>query len=172
LIGKTLVAYASRCGSTAEVAEAVGQVMRESGRPVDVVRVTDVRSLAPYRAVVLGTAIRMAKPLSDAIVFARRNRMALSQMPTALFSLGVKMREDTAENREAALGFLAPILSEVRQPARLGLFAGKFDCSQLSPLWRLMTSLDKSGQMVEGDWRSWDAIRGWAGELSAAFAGF
>ena len=169
--GKTLVAYASKCGSTAEVAEAIGHVLQDAGRPVDIRKVQDVRDLEAYRAVILGTAIRMGRPLSDATVFARRFRLALNQMPVALFSVGAQMREDTDENRKKTLGFLSPLLSEVKQPARVGMFGGRVENSQLSPLWRMLSPRDKSGMMHEGDWRNWEAIHGWARDLNTVLAG-
>ncbi len=57
---RILVAYATRAGSTAEVAEVVAGVLRESGAEieVDVRPVREVRVLAGYDAVVLGTAMR------------------------------------------------------------------------------------------------------------------
>jgi menaquinone-dependent protoporphyrinogen oxidase len=54
---RILVAYASRAGSTAEVAEVIGRVLREGGPEVDVCPVGDVHSLAGYDALVLGSAI-------------------------------------------------------------------------------------------------------------------
>jgi menaquinone-dependent protoporphyrinogen oxidase len=54
---RILVAYASRAGSTAEVAEVIGRVLREGGPEVDVCPVGAVHSLAGYDALVLGSAI-------------------------------------------------------------------------------------------------------------------
>jgi len=55
---KILVAYASRTGSTAEVAKAIGNTLAESGAQVDVLPMQDIKDLAPYQAVVAGCAIR------------------------------------------------------------------------------------------------------------------
>jgi menaquinone-dependent protoporphyrinogen oxidase len=54
---RILVAYASRAGSTAEVAEVIGRVLREGGPEVDVCPVGAVHSLAGYDALVFGSAI-------------------------------------------------------------------------------------------------------------------
>lgn len=162
---RILVAYASKCGSTGEVAEVVGQVLHQAGAAVDIYKAHQVKDISPYRAVVLGTAIRMEKPLSEAISFARKHRAALAQRPVACFSLGVYMREDTPENRAKTLRFLSPLLREIQPPVSLGLFGGKIDYSKLSPFWRLLISQDKSGLMREGDWRNWEIIRLWAENL-------
>jgi menaquinone-dependent protoporphyrinogen oxidase len=163
---RILVAYASKCGSTGEVAAAVGKVLCEAGAAVDVKRVQEVGNLSGYSAAVLGTAIRMGKPLSEMTDFAKKNRSALAALPVACFHVGMSMREDTAANRETAQQSLAPLLQEIPDPAGVGLFGGKVDYSKLSPIFRWMFSQDKSGAMAEGDWRDWDAIAAWARSLA------
>lgn len=163
--GRILIAYASKCGSTGEVAEAVGKVLCQSGAAVDVKRVQDVKDLKPYRAVILGSAIRMSKPLSEAVNLAKKHRAALAVLPVACFSVGLAMNADTPENREKAKQFLAPLLDEVTSPVEVGLFGGKMDYNTLSPIFRWMFSQDKTGEMAEGDWRDWDAINAWAKTL-------
>ena len=53
---KVLVAYASKYGATAEIAERIGQVLREAGVTTEVLPAGKVRDLTTYRAVVLGSA--------------------------------------------------------------------------------------------------------------------
>jgi menaquinone-dependent protoporphyrinogen oxidase len=163
---KVLVAYATKAGATTEVAEEVGKVLTECGLAVEVRAVDKVKSLSAYDAVVLGTAIRMEKPLSEAVNFAKKFKSELANRPLACFSLGVWMREDTPEHREMTRCFLKPLLSELPEPASLGLFGGRLDYSNLSPIWRVLASQDKTGLMQEGDWRNWEAIRAWANELA------
>jgi menaquinone-dependent protoporphyrinogen oxidase len=55
---KILVTYASRLGSTAGVAEAIGKTLAENGAEVEIRRMEDVTDLTPYSAVVAGSAIR------------------------------------------------------------------------------------------------------------------
>jgi len=165
-----LIAYASKCGSTAEVAEAIGQTLCAAGAAVDVRRVQEVRDLTPYRAVVVGTAIRMGEPLGEAVSFAKKHQAALAGLPTAVFSLGTAMIHDTPENRATAAGYLQP-LTELVRPVSTGLFAGKVDPAKMEPIWRFMMSFVKEGEMAPGDHRDWDAIRAWATELNAALAG-
>lgn len=52
-----LVAYATRYGSTQEVAEAVAATLRERGLEVDIQPMRKVRALAGYSAVVLGAPL-------------------------------------------------------------------------------------------------------------------
>jgi len=169
---KILVAYASKCGSTGEVAQAVAEVLCAAGASVDTRRVGEVKDLKGYQAVVLGSALRMQKVLPEAGQFARRFGKQLGQLPTAYFTVGIGMRTDTPENRKASETALQPLLS-VRQPVSMGMFAGKVDYSKLEPLMKMMLSFDKdpNSEMREGDWRDWDAIRAWAQELALKFMG-
>ena len=62
-----LVTYASRTGTTAGVAEAIGQTLAESGMQVEVLPMREVRDLSPYRAVVAGSAIQGSYWLPEAM---------------------------------------------------------------------------------------------------------
>ena len=55
-----LVAYATRRGSTREVAADVARVIRQSGVEVEISPAREVKSLDRYRAVVLGGALTLA----------------------------------------------------------------------------------------------------------------
>src|SRR5512141_346857 len=56
-----LLAYASRFGSTQEVAESIAAALREGGLAVDLQPMQEVKALDRYDAVVLGAAIYNAK---------------------------------------------------------------------------------------------------------------
>jgi hypothetical protein len=55
---RVLVAYATKYGAT-EIAEKVGQVLRQAGLPADVLPADRVGDLSPYKAVVLSSAVYM-----------------------------------------------------------------------------------------------------------------
>lgn len=83
-----LVAYATRYGSTKEVAEAIGARLRESGLEADVRPVPDVRSVDGYVGVVLGAPLYIGSLLKGTLEFLEQHRAALEQMPVAVFALG------------------------------------------------------------------------------------
>ena len=155
---KILVAYATKAGSTAEVAEAVGEELRRAGAEVDVRLAKDVKDLKHYSAVILGSAIRMGKWVPEATKFVETNREALSQVPVAYFVVCLTMKEDTEENRSTVEAYLDPVC-EVVKPLGKGLFAGVIDNSKLSFSARMMT---KAMKISEGDFRDWETIRAWA----------
>ena len=82
---KILVTYASRAGSTAGVAQAIGNSLTEHNLEVDVCPMQDVHDLTPYRAVVAGSAIRYDRWLPEAVQFVERHQDDLSQKPFATF---------------------------------------------------------------------------------------
>ncbi|HMI81571.1 MAG TPA: flavodoxin domain-containing protein [Solirubrobacterales bacterium] len=83
-----LVAYASKRGSTAEIAETVAATLRREGLSVCLERVEDVESLEPYDAVVVGSAVYMKRWRGDARNFLKKHRKALRQLPFWVFSSG------------------------------------------------------------------------------------
>lgn len=159
---KILVAYATKAGSTAEVAAEIGRVMENKGGcQVDVHPVGKLKDVDSYDAVIIGSAIRAGKWLPEAMKFVEKHRDALSQIPVALFTVCLTLSEDTEENRRTVAAYLDPV-REMVQPVDIGLFAGVMDYSKLSFLLRLM--MKKMGS-PEGDFRDWEAIRDWAGQV-------
>ena len=161
---RTLIAYASRAGSTAEVAEAIGEVLRESGIDVDVRAVKDVADIAGYDALILGSAIWAGKPLPEMRRFVADQRDAMSGMPTAYFILCDLLREYTPANRQVALDYVRP-LRKLHEPVSVGMFAGRRDFSKVHPL--LSWVLKRVFRLVEGDFRDWEQIRAWAVTVAA-----
>lgn len=83
-----LVAYASKRGSTAEIAETIAATLRREGLGVCLERAENVQSLDPYDAVVLGSAVYMKRWRGDARHFLKKHRKALKQTPFWVFSSG------------------------------------------------------------------------------------
>ncbi len=163
---KVLIAYASRSGSTMEVAEFIGQVLHEAGLEAEVTSVDQVTSIEPYKLVILGSAARVGKLLPEIIKFAKRSAAELVHKKTAYFSVSMTMCEDTPENRNKVAIYLEPLL-KIKEPVSTGLFAGKYDSSSVNFLLRQIL---KKMKVPEGDFRNWEEIRGWSQELARKFA--
>ena len=162
---KVLVAYASRCGSTGGVAEAIGQVFCDNGTAVDVRLLNNVGDLDSYCAVIIGSAVQSSKWLPEAMAFVEKYQKVLSQMPVAYFLTCLALYKETEENRRKARTFLDPLRDAAPQvqPVDIGLFAGVLDYSKLSlPVRMIMKQKMKGKGVPEGDFRDWDAIRAWA----------
>ncbi len=164
---KILVAYASRLGATAGVAEAIGKTLAESGAQVDVLPMNEVKDLAPYHAVVAGSAIRASKWLPEAMQFIQTYQAALAQKPFAAFLVCMTLAMPGADKyREHVATWLEPVRSMVK-PVSEGLFAGVLDISKVPSFGdRLKFRLSVAfGVWSEGDHRDWNAIRAWAESL-------
>ena len=83
-----LIGYATRYGSTKEVAEAIAATLRDDGFPVDIQPLRNVRSLAGYNAIVMGAPLYMYRWHKDATRFLSRHRQILGERPVAVFALG------------------------------------------------------------------------------------
>ncbi|MBN1887525.1 MAG: flavodoxin domain-containing protein [Thermoflexales bacterium] len=166
---KILVTYASRAGSTAGVAEAIGKTLAESGAQVEVRPMQDVHDLSPYGAVVAGSAIQASQWLPEAMQFVQTHRAELAQKPFAAFLVCMTLAMRGGEKyREHVANFLQPVRALVR-PVGEGLFAGALDIGKIPSFGdRLKFRLSVvMGVWSEGDHRDWDAIRAWAGSLGS-----
>lgn len=160
---KILIAFASRHGSTREIAEVLADVLRESGHAVDL-RVAGDFDVGEYDAVVVGSAVYMGRWLSGARAFVERNRAHLSQVPVWLFSSGPVGRENPLPKDDPV-----EVASLLRQTGARGhrTFAVKLDKHKLSLAERLVVGIVRA---PEGDFRDWSAVRDWAREIAAALA--
>lgn len=163
---KILVTYASKCGSTAGVAEAVANTLAAKGYTVDLTPVGLAAGVESYRAVVLGSAIRFGAVLPAAAEFIKEHAESLKSIPVAYFTVGSTLFEDTPENRAAAAACTEPQKALV-PPVSTADFAGVFDPGKVSFAERL---LGKAMKMPVGDFRDWDAIHNWASGLADLLA--
>src|SRR5258708_26518818 len=77
-----LIAYATKHGSTQEVAETIAVTLREHALEVEVQPASEVRALDRYSAVVLGAPLYMGRWHGDASGFLKRHRTARSALPS------------------------------------------------------------------------------------------
>lgn len=165
---KILVTYASRAGSTAEIAEAIGKTLNQGGVQADVLPMQDVKDLSQYDAFVAGSAICGSKWLPEAMDFIHSHRAELLKKPVATFTVCITLAMSNSDQyRQAVAGWIAPVRAQVL-PLSEGLFAGRLDFTKL-PLtfdtlkMRLVVALRI---FPRDDRRDWKAIRVWAESLS------
>jgi menaquinone-dependent protoporphyrinogen oxidase len=165
-MNKVLIAYASKAGSTGEVAGVIGEELSAKGLSVDVLQLKQVKDLRSYQAIVVGSAIRMGSWLPDATKFLETHKTELSRIPIAFFTICMTLYEETEQNRHKVEEFMQPV-RDILEPVSLGLFAGKMDYSKLSFLDRQIIKMVKT---PEGDFRNWDTIRSWSREIQPALS--
>ena len=83
-----LVTYASKHGSTAQIAQAVARGLRDAGVDAECLEVHEAKELEPYGAVVLGSAVYMKRWRGEARRFLHRHADELSKRPFWIFSSG------------------------------------------------------------------------------------
>lgn len=155
-----LVAYATKHGSTREVAEALAQTLREQGVSVETFTAAQVDDVTLYDGVVLGGSLYMGRWHPDALRFLRRHGRALRTRPVAVFAMGPRTADDheLAESRAQLEHSLARVPGF--QPVAEEVFGGVVDPAKLRfPFNRIPAS----------DARDWDAIRRWGRELHGVF---
>jgi menaquinone-dependent protoporphyrinogen oxidase len=163
---KVLIAYASKHGATAEIAEKICDVLRQEGLPADALPVGRVGDLSDYTAVVLGSAVYLGRWRKEAAAFLTSNEQTLATRPVWLFSSG-----PTSDGGAFLKGTDLPA---ALQPAadRIGargavVFWGRVDMSELNYLEKMAM---KNTKTPVGDFRDWGAIEAWAGGLADELA--
>jgi menaquinone-dependent protoporphyrinogen oxidase len=155
---RILVAYATRAGSTAEIAAVIGETLSQRGFSVDVKSVNEQPELKDYQAVLIGSAVRMGNWLPKAVEYVKVNQEILKNMPFATFTVHMS---NIGEDEESILNRLA-YLDSVRalvKPVDEAYFAGVMDLSKLSFADAMIIKMMKS---EESDKRDWNKINTWA----------
>ncbi len=161
---KILITYASRHGSTKEIAMTIGKVLENHKFISDLSPSEDVVSLNPYHAVVMGSAVYSGDWLEPASELLESFREQLTKMPVWLFSSGPAVNGDPNK----ALGgwhfpkSLQAIVDDIN-PRDIKLFAGKIDAELLTrDDWLANRSM--GGNF--GDYRDWSIIIEWADSIA------
>ncbi len=159
-----LVAYASKHGMTAEIAAKIGETLRQSGLQADVMPVKNIRDLATYKAVVLGSAVYIAMWRKEMVKFLQENEVALSERPLWVFSSGPLGEGDPLELLH---GWRFPEaqrpLVERITPREIAVFHGAIDLKKMTLFEKWVLKRVKAGT---GDFRDWEAITRWAADVA------
>jgi menaquinone-dependent protoporphyrinogen oxidase len=159
-----LVAYATRYGSTQEVAQVIAAELRECGLEVDLQPARNVKTLADCQGVVLGAPQYMFHWHKDALHFLSRYREMLQALPVAVFT-GGPFHDDEKDWQNVGEAFTKELAKfPWFHPVSQKLIGGRNDPARL----RFPDNLFMRNQPPL-DIRDWDAIRAWARELAFMF---
>ena len=162
---RILVAVASRYGSAREIALAIARTLRATGHAVDVQDAAAVGDLAPYEAIVLGSAIYNQAWLTEFAALLRRHAEALAARPVWLFSVGSLSSERgwpwgaLARREPRGIGV---VLAAIR-PRDYHVFAGAVAPQRVGRVGRLAYTL-LYGRC--GDERDWREVATWAERIA------
>lgn len=152
---RILVTYGSKNGGTAEIAQWIGETLREDGFDVDVLPVSAVQDVQDYTAVVLGSALYEGRWLREVTRFARHHYKVLLHVPVWLFSSG-PLDASAAVGDLPAVKDAAGIADDVEARGHI-TFGGRLVPGGRGLLARLLLRQGKGG-----DFRDADQVRGWA----------
>ncbi len=157
---RVLVTAASKHGATTQIADAVATALRERGLAVDLTPPAQVTALEPYDAVVIGSGVYGGRWMEEARTFVDHHAEALATRPVWLFSSGPlgdppKPAGDATD---------VPPIAERLVARGHRTFGGRLDRPELGFMERTIANVVRA---PDGDFRDWEAIRAWAGEISA-----
>jgi menaquinone-dependent protoporphyrinogen oxidase len=188
---QVLVTYATMAGSTAEVAETIGETLNELGFQVDLKPVASVDELMGYDAVVVGGPMILGWHRA-ARRFLRRHRQELEATPFALFATAMSLTESKAgslgnlpvfvdnklasppekpsqlsikERYATVSNYARPMLRSVNpaKPVSVAFFGGRLNYGRLK-WWAVLLAIMLVGAQA-GDKRNSEAIESWAKDL-------
>lgn len=156
-----LVAYASKHGTTREVAESIAATLAELGLEVELEEAGRVRDVGRYGAVVVGGGLYRGKWHADARRLLKRSRHELAARPLAVFGMGPDSLEASkvAESRQQLERALATVPE--LEPIAVAIFGGALEPES----WHFPFN-----RLPAFDARDWDAIRAWAEEIARQLA--
>lgn len=156
------IAVASKHGSTAEIAAAIGEELSAAGHEVTVhdMATASVLALDEAEAILLGSAIYYGHWLLPAQVFTEDLGLRIDSRPVWLFSSGPV--GDPARPDPGTVDVEDQVnLTGAREHR---VFAGRLDRELLHRGERAVATALRS---PEGDFRDWPEIRGWGREVAA-----
>jgi menaquinone-dependent protoporphyrinogen oxidase len=155
---EVLVAYATKMGGTKEIAEAIAARIRAASHEVTLLDAADVRSVEPYKAVVLGSALYAMRWRPEAVKLLKRNEHVLARKPVWLFHSGP----------------LGTDLSPQKAPRKVRELATRIGADQPMTFGGRLTPQTAAGFLARrmakgpmaGDYRDWEAIELWAHSIA------
>ena len=161
---RVLIGYASRIGSTREIANRIADAIRTHSSDVDLCSVDQILDFDRYDAVVFGSGVYDGSWTAEATELIRRHAAVLARRPVWLFSVG------SFGDRHPIIGGLIKKepkeiteFEETLHPRDYRVFAGVIDLDHW-PAWGRLLFKALGGHA--GDNRHWPDIDAWANKIA------
>lgn len=158
---RALVTYASKMGSTQEIAEAIGRELETHGIDVVIAPCADNVSPEGFDGVIIGSAIYTRRWVKAATKYLKRHAHELDRHKTWLFHsgpCGEGAHDEQVRTPKALERVIGPL--GLRAPVTFG---GRLDPEHATgPLSKWMSA----DGPLSGDFRDWDRIRAWASDIA------
>ncbi|MCW2957336.1 MAG: flavodoxin [Solirubrobacterales bacterium] len=160
---RVLVAYGSRHGATAEIAEAIAGGLRAADMQADCLSAGEAATVEGYDAVVLGSAVYMKRWRPEARLFLKQHARELEQRPFWVFSSGPvgEVKDPDPEWEEPAKVIALAEQLGVREHV---VFGGRVPEDPSNFVERAMA---RNTPEEVRDRRDWTEIRSWAAGIAA-----
>jgi menaquinone-dependent protoporphyrinogen oxidase len=172
---KVLVAYVTRHGSTASIAEKIGETLTGQGFAVDVrpVERIEKQNLAQYDYYVIGSGTIWAKAMPPFLKFVKDYIDVFTSKPTAIFNVCMTVQRETPANRKRAADYLEASVKhvpELKPVVDKEMFGGRVSMEKLT-VWESMVLrfFFIITPQTHGDFRKMDEVAAWAEKVGNAF---
>ncbi|MFX0185899.1 MAG: flavodoxin domain-containing protein [Candidatus Hodarchaeota archaeon] len=177
-----LIVYASRYGSTAEIAQEIAETLESNEMIAEMIDLRDgmkISTLDEYHGILVGSGIRMGRWTKEAFNFLKNNKEILKTKPLGIFiTSGEAANPNTYE--KAKKKYLDKFLLDIgikNNRVMKEAFGGVFDLSSSSnynylekKILKRIAKSDGTGFIVHdgklNDFRNWQRIRNWATDFS------
>jgi menaquinone-dependent protoporphyrinogen oxidase len=163
---KVLVTYATKYGTTREIAEVIAGVLTRAGFDTDVIPVMEVGIIDAYDAIVIGSPLYMGKILVEAREFCEQYKPYLEGKWIAFFVSGIAVCKEENNNKKTMLDAI-DAMSEYVKIDEKGTFGGRLSLNILSESDMQLATIAGAS---EGDFLNMEDVRAWAKEIGRKIA--
>ena len=166
---RILVAYASAHGSTREVAEFIGRMLRVYNVEVVVADVKEVQGVGEYDAFVLGSAIHGGLWLQEMCVFTDQFQAQLADKPSYFWVSCIRALEADGYAHAAQYYVDHKVLGTLNV-RDIAVFTGKLNTAEINRNEQWFLAANYDGKLTPGkinhDYRDWEAIATWSNRIA------
>jgi len=163
---KVLVTYATKYGTTAEIAGDIAKTLTASGLETDVIPVMEVGMVDEYDAIVIGSPLYIGKILVEAREFCKQYKPHLEGKWIAFFVDGVSLCNGNHKKQEAMFAAI-DAMSLYIVVAEKAIFGGRLVRGVLSEADLQIATIANA---PEGDFRNPEDVRTWANDIAQKIA--
>jgi menaquinone-dependent protoporphyrinogen IX oxidase len=192
-----LVGYATESGSTAEVANFIGDTLTKVGAQATVKSVEEVENIEPYDVVYIGSPIIYGKCMPEVKKFVSSYDHYLSQRMVVYFITCMRLSQISGdplpdvpifvdpefgepklkkemtflEKSHPVTTYLKSIMGTAKEsrPVSISFFKGALDYSTIGFIMTLLFKfMARIDGLEPGDYRNWEAIRSWTEQTYSA----
>lgn len=161
-MGKTLIVYQSKTGSTTEIAKYMQTQLKEKGIDTDLILANQNVDLKSYQSIIIGSPIYAGRWKKECTKFVEIHQKELQKKNVYFFSVGMSFDSNDPKKIAEADQYLERERKMIAIKSE-GRFMGRMDFSKLSFFERLLVKM--MGSKNE-DKRDWEKIKNWINQIS------